>query len=81
MTFVCSLLTDDLGQIHQPADLLRRTPQTEVFRDVEHLRAEKTLSKPAAASMLGVRDTPTGPEESIGASHRLAKHRAPLHEV
>ena len=60
-------LQDTWGNTHQPAELLRRTPETESLLDVEpFVKAEYDieLNRPLLIS-LGVRDTPTGPDRLL----------------
>lgn len=74
--------TRDVPQI--PADLLRRTPETESFIDVEpfvHGLLDREATRPLL-DLLGVRRTPSGPEQLLKRLRALAgSDRAPAHEV
>ena len=77
-------LQDTWGQYREPADVLRRTPETESLLDVEpFVRAElDTESSRPLLTLLGVRDTPTGPDRLL--ERILALSRAanpPVEEV
>lgn len=77
-------LQDSWGCYHQPAELLRRTPETESLLDVEpFVRAElDTESTRPLLCALGVRDTPTGPERLLERLRVLAGiANPPLYEV
>lgn len=77
-------LQDSWGHYHQPAELLRRTPETESLLDVEpFVRAElDTESTRPLLRALGVRDTPTGPERLLERLRTLAGvTNPPLYEV
>ena len=77
-------LPDTRGFYRKPADLLRRTPETESFIDVEpfiHGRLD-TETTQSLLKLLGVRDTPTGPDRVLDCLRALAKAgKPPLHEV
>lgn len=77
-------LQDSWGHYHQPAELLRRTPETESLLDVEpFVRAElDTESTRPLLCALGVRDTPTGPERLLERLRALAGVVSPpIYEV
>lgn len=77
-------LRDTWGTCHQPAELLRRTPETESLLDVEpFIRAElDTEANRPLLIKLGVRDTPTGPERLLERLGTLANlENPPVHEV
>lgn len=60
-------LQDTWGNTHQPAELLRRTPETESLLDVEPFikgEIDVEANRPLLIS-LGVRDTPTGPDRLL----------------
>lgn len=72
-------LPDTRGFCRKPADLLRRTPETESLIDVEffvHGRLDTEANR-ALLSLLGVRDTPTGPDRLLNCLRALAKSDAP----
>lgn len=77
-------LRDTRGFYRRPSDLLRRTPETESFIDVEpfvhgHLDTESTRP---LLKLLGVRDVPTGPDRLLDCLRALAKtDNPPIHEV
>jgi hypothetical protein len=77
-------LRDTHGIYRKPEELLRRTPDTESLMDVElfvdgHLDNEN--SRPILR-LLGVGDTPTGPDKLLGRLQALAKaDNPPAHEV
>ena len=73
-------LPDTWGQPHQPAELFRRTPETEPLRDVEHfIKAElDTEATRPLLMLLGVRDKPTGPERLLERLRALAGSNTPL---
>lgn len=77
-------LPDTREQQHVPADLLRRTPETEYLLDIEpfvHGRLDREANRPLL-DLLGVRRTPDGPARLIERLRVLAKStRAPAHEV
>src|SRR5208283_4519464 len=77
-------LPDTRGFHHKPLDLLRRTPETESLIDVEpfiHSRLD-TDSTRSLLKLLGVRDSPTGPEGLLDRLRALAKaEKPPLYEV
>lgn len=74
--------TRDVPQV--PADLLRRTPETESFIDVEpfvHGLLDREATRPLL-DLLGVRSTPGGPDQLLKRLRALAgSERAPAHEV
>ena len=67
-------LTDTWGQPRQPAEVFRRTPETEPLLDVEpFVRADlDTESTRPLLKLLGVRDKPTGPERVLERIRALA---------
>lgn len=72
-------LPDTRGFFHKPADLTRRTPETEPLLDVEPfvgIRFDQESTRPLLVA-LGVRDTPTGPEHLISRLRALSKSAAP----
>ena len=73
-------LPDTLGQPRCPAELLRRTPETEPLMGVEpFIRAElDTETTRPILVLLGVRDKPTGPEPLLKRLRALAGSRTPL---
>ena len=73
-------LTDTWGQPRQPAEVFRRTPETEPLLDVEpFLRADlDTESTRPLLKLLGVRDKPTGPERILERLRALAGINPPL---
>jgi len=77
-------LQDTRGNFRQPAELLRRTPDTESLLDVEpFVRAEfdSEATRPLLI-MLGVRDTPTGPDRLLDRLRALATvANPPVYEV
>jgi hypothetical protein len=77
-------LPDTRDIIHVPADLLRRTPETESLMDVEpfvHGLLDRETTRPLL-HLLGVRSTPSGPGRLLDRLRALAKSdRAPAHEV
>lgn len=77
-------LQDTWGTFRDPADLLRRTPETEALLDIEpFVRAEvdNETSRPLLVS-LGVRDTPTGSERLLERLKALATvGNPPFYEV
>lgn len=77
-------LQDTRGHFRQPAELLRRTPNTESLLDVEpFVRAEfDTEATRPLLIMLGVRDTPTGPDRLLDRVRALATvDNPPVYEV
>lgn len=77
-------LQDTRGSYRQPAELLRRTPDTESLLDVEpFVRAElDTETTRQVLVMLGVRDTPTGPDRLLDRLRALATvDEPPVYEV
>lgn len=77
-------LPDTRGFYHKPADLLRRTPETEPLLDVEpfvHSRFDTEANRPLL-KLLGVRDIPSGPDRLLESLRALAKAaQPPLSEV
>jgi hypothetical protein len=77
-------LPDTRGFYHKPADLLRRTPETESLLDVEpfvHGRLDTEATRPLL-KLLGVRDTPTGPDRLLDCLRALAKtDNPPVYEA
>lgn len=77
-------LRDTRGFTHIPADLLRRTPETEALMDVEpfvHGRLDTEASRPLLI-LLGVRNMPTGPGRLLDRLRALAQTpKPPAHEV
>lgn len=77
-------LQDTRGAYRQPAELLRRTPETEPLLDVEpFIRAEfDTEGVRPLLSLLGVRDTPTGPKRLLDRLRALSQSNTPpVYEV
>lgn len=77
-------LQDTWGGYRQPAELLRRTPETESLLDVEpFVRGElDTESNRPLLTALGVRDTPTGPERLLERLVALAGiANPPIYEI
>lgn len=77
-------LQDTRGVYRQPAELLRRTPNTELLLDVEpFVRSEfDTEATRPLLIMLGVRDTPTGPDRLLNRLRALATvDNPPVYEV
>lgn len=77
-------LPDTRDAIQFPADLLRRTPETESLMDVEpfvHGLLDRETTRPLL-DLLGVRSTPSGPGRLLDRLRALAKSdKAPAHEV
>ncbi|HKY20395.1 MAG TPA: ATP-binding protein [Vicinamibacterales bacterium] len=77
-------LRDTRGTPRKPGDLLRRTPQTEPFLDVEffvHAVLDVEAARPLL-TLLGVRDTPTTPDRLINCLRALAAvDKPPVAEV
>jgi hypothetical protein len=77
-------LPDTRGFYHKPADLLRRTPETESLLDVEpfvHGRLDTEATRPLL-KLLGVSDTPTGPDRLLDCLRALATtDNPPVYEV
>lgn len=77
-------LSDTRGFYHKPAELLRRTPETESLMDVEpfiHGRLDTEATRPLL-KMLGVHDTPTGPDHLLDRLRALAmSDNPPVHEI
>lgn len=77
-------LPDTHGQFREPAELLRRTPETEALLDIEpFVRAElDTEQNRRLLIKLGVRDTPTGPGRLLERVRALARaENPPIHEL
>lgn len=77
-------LPDTRNMIQLPADLVRRTPETEALIDVEPFvqgLLDRKTTRPLL-DLLGVRNTPSGPGRLLDRLRALAKSdRAPAHEV
>ncbi|SFP37162.1 hypothetical protein SAMN05216330_10718 [Bradyrhizobium sp. Ghvi] len=77
-------LPDTRNMIQIPADLVRRTPETEALIDVEpfvHGLLDRETTRPLL-DLLGVRRTPTGSGRLLDRLRALAKSdKAPVHEV
>lgn len=77
-------LPDTRGFFRKPAELLRRTPETETLMDVEffvHGRLDKEATRPLLV-LLGVGDKPTGPDRLLDCLRALAKSdKPPIQEV
>ncbi len=77
-------LPDTRGFYHKPSDLLRRTPETEAFMDIEpfiHGRLDTEANR-LFLKLLGVRDTPTGPDRLLDCLRALARaDNPPVYEV
>lgn len=77
-------LPDTRGFTRKPADLLRRTQETESLIDVEpfiHGRLDTEANR-QLLGLLGVRNTPTGPDRLLNCLRALAKSDTPpVHEV
>lgn len=73
-------LQDRQGAVHQPAELMMRTPETEALLDVEpFVRAD--LDNPTSQDLLrflGVRDKPTNMDGLINRIRSLASVKEPL---
>lgn len=72
-------LRDTRGVRRKPGELLRRTPETEPFLDVEffvHALLDGEAVRPLL-TLLGVRDTPTGPDRLIACLRALAQTDSP----
>jgi hypothetical protein len=77
-------LPDTRGFYRKPADIFRRTPETEPLLDVEPFIAHRydTELNRDLLIPLGVCDTPTGPDRLIDRLHALSKsNNPPIHEV
>lgn len=77
-------LQDTRGRYRQPAELLCRTPDTEALLDIEpFVRAElDTEANRQLLLMLGVRDTPTGPDRLLEHLQALSTvENPPVYEV
>ena len=77
-------LPDTRNRKQIPADLVRRTPETEALIDVEpfvHGLLDRETTRPLL-DLLGVRSTPSGPRRLLDRLRALAKSdKAPVHEV
>jgi hypothetical protein len=77
-------LPDTRNMIQVPADLVRRTPETEALIDVEPFvygLLDRETTRPLL-DLLGVRSTPSGPGRLLDRLRALAKSdKAPAHEV
>ena len=77
-------LPDTRNMVQLPADLVRRTPETEALIDVEpfvHGLLDRETTRPLL-DLLGVRSTPSGPGGLLDRLRALAKSdKAPAHEV
>jgi hypothetical protein len=77
-------LPDTRGFLRKPTELLRRTPETESLIDVEffvHGLLDREMTRPLLA-LLGVRDTPTGPDRLLDCLRALAlSSKPPIQEV
>ena len=73
-------LTDTWGQPRQPAEVFRRTPETEPLLDVEPFVRADLDTEPTRPllKLLGVRDKPTGPERILERLRALAGINPPL---
>ncbi len=77
-------LRDTHGVMRKPADLLRRTPETEALRDIEpfvdaHLDNQTTAP---LLKLLGVGGAPTGPEKLLSRIKALSRTESPaVHEL
>ncbi|QDV73808.1 sacsin N-terminal ATP-binding-like domain-containing protein [Botrimarina mediterranea] len=72
-------LLDNRGQLRQPGELLRRTPETEALLDVEpFVRAEDDTERNRPLLIaLGVGDTPTGPDRLLERLRNFSGHEDP----
>ena len=71
---------DTWGQFRQPAEIFRRTPETEPFLGVEPF-VEPELDTEATRpllNLLGIRDKPTGPERLLERLQALTYSQPPL---
>lgn len=77
-------LPDTRSTIQLPADLMRRTPETEALIEVEpfvHGLLDRETTRPLL-DLLGVRSTPSGPGRLLDRLRALAKSdKAPAYEV
>jgi hypothetical protein len=72
-------LPDTRGFYHRPAELLRRTPQTESLIELEPFvdgLLDNEHSRPLLI-LLGVRDSPTGPDRLLDCLRALARSDTP----
>jgi len=72
-------LRDTRGFCHKPADLLRRTPDTEYLMDVEpfvHSSLDREVTRPLL-DLLGVRSSPIGPAKLLDCLRALARSSTP----
>lgn len=75
----CPCMRDTRGTPRKPADLLRRTPETEALMDVEpfvHGRLDNESSR-WLLDLLGVRNQPTGPDRLLGCLRALSTSKTP----
>lgn len=88
-TWICKLrdlscLPDTRGFYHKPAELLRRTPETESLIDVEPFiqgSFDRESTRPLL-KLLGVSEVPIGPDRLLDCLRALAKtDKPPIHEV
>ena len=77
-------LPDTRGFLRKPSEMLRRTPETESLIDVEFFvygLLDRETTRPLLA-LLGVRDTPTGPDRLLDCLRALAQSaKPPVQEV
>lgn len=77
-------LPDTRNMVQLPADLVRRTPETEALIDVEpfvHGLLDRETTRPLL-DLLGVRSMPSGPGRLLDRLRAMAKSdKAPAHEV
>ena len=77
-------LRDTHGMLRKPAELLRRTPETDALRDVEPF-VDAHLDNPTRApllELLGVGASPTGPDKLIVRIQALSNaENPPIYEV
>lgn len=77
-------LPDTRGVPHKPASLLYRTPSTEAVMDVEpfvQALLDRESTRPLL-TLLGVRNTPTGPDQLLSYLRVFAaSEKPPVHEV
>jgi len=77
-------LPDTRGFYRKPGDLLRRTPETESLLDIEafiHGRFDTEANRPLL-KLLGVCETPSGPDRLLDRLRALAKtDKPPTHEI
>jgi hypothetical protein len=77
-------LEDTRGGYHKPGELLRRTPETESLIDLElfvHSRFDNESTR-SLLDLLGVGDSPTGPDRLIDCLRALSRSdNPPIYEV